>query len=102
LNSSTSPTIEQNFIEWYVPDGDQLIWEHFDESSLLFNPRSGCTHALEQWTVDVLQELMKGSATVPVLAEKLGLKTEEQVLMEKLQRIILALDDLGLILPVGF
>jgi PqqD family protein of HPr-rel-A system len=101
LSAPVAPTVEQNPIEWFLPDGDGLVWHNYGDSSLLFNPRSGRTHLLEQWVVDVLEEFRNGPASVAALLERLGLAKEDGAVRGKIQNIISSLDQLGLILPVG-
>ncbi|MBF0454169.1 MAG: HPr-rel-A system PqqD family peptide chaperone [Magnetococcales bacterium] len=87
---------------WFVPPDLQLHWHCYGETCLVFNPRSGRTHRLEQWVMDLLEALRQGPVSLSALMEHLGLSQEEREgAREKFNRTIWELDRLGLIFPAG-
>jgi PqqD family protein of HPr-rel-A system len=44
-------------IYWYAPDAGAFLWEHGEDESILFDPRSGQTHLLTAVAVEVLRYL---------------------------------------------
>ncbi|HIJ84462.1 MAG: HPr-rel-A system PqqD family peptide chaperone [Magnetococcales bacterium] len=77
-----------------------LLFKHFGNNSVLFNPRSGSTHLVNDLIVDILDALAYEPADRLELSRRLQLDPNEGETMAELERILRNLDQLGLIMPV--
>ena len=62
----------QNQTRWHCIAGDKLLWEHWDEESLLYDCRSGQTHSLTPLAVEVVLLLQTGEFSLEEITGKLS------------------------------
>ncbi len=99
----TARAIAANLLEsvtWRVPDYTALLWEQFDETYHLFNPRSGQTHIINEPAHAALKALSESPTDLHGLMTRLGLDPESDEMSEHFRRLMWELDQLGLIVPV--
>ncbi|MBF0421609.1 MAG: HPr-rel-A system PqqD family peptide chaperone [Magnetococcales bacterium] len=72
----------------------------FDGSFILFNPRSGQTHLVNELVMDILEALLHHPMDGRELVASLNLEADEKEALPKMERILSELDHLGLIFPV--
>jgi PqqD family protein of HPr-rel-A system len=91
--------------KWFVPDRCSLLWEHFDNGCLIFNPLSGTTHLLFDPVLDILKLFEQKPMTAIAVINSLDLvfddEKQEKEIMARVWQIILDLDRLGIIQPVA-
>lgn len=85
-------------------DVEQLIWRSWsDDHFLVYHPRSGNTHLLNQATCLILDQLRLGHADAQQLAGSLAEATDlniDQTLHRHVQQMLEQLDQVGLIDPM--
>lgn len=55
---------------WHALNFADLIYEHWDEEYLVFNPRSGDTHVLNQVAFTLLQGIAESPGNLHMLADR--------------------------------
>ncbi|MBF0357174.1 MAG: HPr-rel-A system PqqD family peptide chaperone [Magnetococcales bacterium] len=97
--------MDKSKTSWVVPDQCCLLWEQFDNGTLIFNPLSGTTHLLFEPAVTIIQLLQQKQMTFPELIQGLdfGLEVGEESLEieERVWQILLDLDKLGIVHPTA-
>jgi PqqD family protein of HPr-rel-A system len=96
--------VDKSHTSWVVPDQCCLLWEQFDNGSLIFNPLSGTTHILFEPAITIIQLLQQKQMTLSELIQALdfGLEAgeESQEIIARVWQILLDLDKLGIVHPV--
>lgn len=85
---------------WSVREPSALLWEHWDEESILFDRRSGQTHLLTASTVQLLSLLEQAPLPASRLIEALSPPVENgSPLMngEQVDALLHTLAELGLV-----
>ena len=88
---------------WKVSAPEALLWEHWDDESVLFDRRSGQTHLLTLLARECLLILQEGCLDLNELLEKLEEQyeyTPGQQEREQIHQLLHNLTNLGLITTV--
>jgi PqqD family protein of HPr-rel-A system len=83
---------------------DALLWEHFEEESLLFDRRSGQTHLMPLITVECLTLLQERAMDLGQLCEglEIGLHPDSaNEVRSQIAQLLHTLNELGLIMSVS-
>jgi len=85
---------------WRVAPSAEFRWRHWDDESVLYDPRSGQTHLLTALAADVLLALEEAAGDAPELAAMVARQRQLDPAPEltgDIAALLQQLDDLGLI-----
>jgi PqqD family protein of HPr-rel-A system len=85
-----------------VPPDCELLWERFEPEFVVFDPRSGCTHLLNEMAAAALKTLASRTLDARELSELLaaefGVSADEE-LIDRVVEMLDYLDAMGLVEP---
>jgi PqqD family protein of HPr-rel-A system len=87
---------------WTVPEENRLAWRGWDDEFLVYNAASGQTHHLNLLAAEALRCLAAEPALTRELVGRLANQfeiAEDSPPLQMIDRLILELDELGLIAP---
>ena len=87
---------------WKVGDGRKLIWRHWDDEYVAFDPLSGDTHVLNPIAYQALRILEEQSVNCDQLSRAVAASLDLQLddtLIRHMERLLAKFGDLGLIEP---
>lgn len=90
----------QRVPRWVVPGASEFLWEQWGEECVLFDPRTGQTHALNPLAAEALVSLQRRALTATQLtahlAELIDLRSKRR-LAQQVEDILHEFEELGLV-----
>jgi PqqD family protein of HPr-rel-A system len=89
-------------LRWKAPAHHELLWEEWEREFVVFDPRSGHTHLLNEMAAASLQALASHSLDAEELTRFLALEfgvAENEALARHVADMLAHFDDIGLIEP---
>ena len=100
LPGEINVVLSDNASKWRTPPYSRLLWQSWEDESVVYNSTSGSTHLLDLVAAETLKILEKKSATLPELVEMLAssFKIEPNAeLFRHLEKLVLELKKLELL-----
>ena len=85
---------------WHCIASKELLWEHWEDESLLFDCRSGQTHTLTPLATEVILLLTEQTLSVDVITTQLNAMFAElnhAITIDDIDDLLIHFDSLGLI-----
>jgi PqqD family protein of HPr-rel-A system len=89
-------------MRWRVPPDCELLWERFEPEFVVFDPRSGCTHLLNEMAAAALKTLASRALDARELSELLAAEfrvSADEELLDRVAEMLDYLDAMGLVEP---
>jgi PqqD family protein of HPr-rel-A system len=89
-------------MRWRVPPDCELLWERFEPEFVVYDPRSGCTHLLNEMAATALKTLAGHALDARELAHHLANDFHvpaDDELVDRVTEMLEYLDAMGLVEP---
>jgi PqqD family protein of HPr-rel-A system len=90
-------------LRWKTPSESGLLWEHWDNEFVVFDPRSGHTHLLNEMAAVALKALdtraFTGLELTRFLASEFSVSSDDPELERHVEQMLAHFDELGLVEP---